>query len=189
MNSLEDPYSYFIGRFEAAKKEGKDIITPLDEQTFRRRPSSKAWCIGECFSHMVEAGMEYYKPVKKGVSSAGPQEEKPKNPMHLRFHLRWFVNYLEPPVFFKTKAPASFKPIRYAQLNKKEVLNDFLLLQDRYISAVEQARTKNLDLSGIYVSHPLISFVSLSVAECIAVTEAHQRRHTRQALHTLSLLT
>jgi hypothetical protein len=102
--------------------------------------------------------------------------------------MRWFVNYLEPPITIKSKSPGSFQPVQYAQLDKDEVLNNFLNLQDKYITLLEIAQTNNLDLSSIRVSNPLISFIKMTAAECIAVTEAHQRRHFEQARKVKQIL-
>ncbi|MGK7392909.1 MAG: hypothetical protein ACNS60_21325, partial [Candidatus Cyclobacteriaceae bacterium M2_1C_046] len=124
----------------------------------------------------------------EGVEKAKEKESGGNDPMHLRFHFKWFVNYLEPPVSLKSKAPNSFQPVQYAKLDKDVVLNDFLELQDKYIRQLEIAENSNLNLSNIKVPNPIISFIKMTPAECIAVTEAHQRRHMEQAKNVKELL-
>lgn len=181
MDNKERSYDFYINRYREAKIEAEDFLIPLDERTFRRKPSGKSWCIGECYSHLVEAGNQYYEKAAKGIEDAEKPDTGSEDPMHLRFHLQWFVNYLKPPVTIKSISPGSFNPVEYAKIDKDEILNEFLNLQDKYITQLELAQTNNLDLSSIKVPNPLISFIKMTAAECIAVTEAHQRRHLVQA--------
>lgn len=181
-------YEHFIRQFEHAKKQAEDLVRPLDERIFIRRPSAKSWCVGECFSHLEQAGRLYLGKIEKGIEKAEKNTAIVKHPMHLRFHMQWFVNYLEPPVSVKSQMPDAFKPVEYAKIEKEEVMNGFMNLQDQFLKQLELARSRNLDLAGIKVSNPLISLIRMSVAECIAVTEAHQRRHIEQAKKTLELL-
>lgn len=181
-------YTYYIQQFNQAKTEAEQFITSLDERTFRRKPSAKAWCIGECFSHLIVTGTLYYQKGKQGIEEAKKPGTGAGKPMHLRFHMQWFVNYLEPPVSVKSKTPGLFQPEEYARLDKDEVLNNYLTLQDKYITQLEIAETNKLDLSSIKVANPVISLIKMTVAECIAVTEAHQRRHMEQAKKVEQLL-
>lgn len=160
----------------------------MDERIFRRQPSSKSWCIGECYSHLVEAGTSYYQKVAEGIEKAKKKETGNYHSMHLRFLMKWFVNYLEPPVSLKAKAPGTFQPVEYAKLDKEEILKNFLNLQDKYISQLEIAKKLNLNLSSVKVSNPIIEFIKMTPAECIALTEAHQRRHMEQASKVKDLL-
>lgn len=180
--------AHFINRFIQAKSNAKEFIQPLDERTFRRKPSSDAWCIGECFSHLIETGNDYYMQIEKGFKNIETSNNDPSDPMHLRFHMRWFVNYLKPPVSFKSKAPGSFQPVKYADLDKDVILSDYLDLQDRFLQRLNFAAENHINLSKIKVSNPLVPWISMTVAECIAATEAHQRRHLEQAKNTLKLV-
>lgn len=178
--------SQYIHQFEKAKKEAKAFLEPLDDRIFRRQPSAKGWCIGECFSHLVETGNLYLKKVEQGISQGLKNSaQEGETSISLRFHMRWFVNYLSPPVSIKTKAPKPFQPSEYAKLNKDEVLTSFLELQDQFLAQLKLAESNNLDLNKIKVSNPLISIIRMTVGECVAVTEAHQRRHMEQAQKTL----
>lgn len=181
-------YAYYIEQFNQAKSEAEKLIAPLDDRTFRRKPSADAWCIGECFSHLVETGSKYYNNAAKGIEKAERPESRAPDPFHLRFHMQWFVNYLEPPISIKTKSPGTFQPIAYARLDKDEILNSFMDLQDKYIAQLERAQGNNLDLSSTKVPNPVIAFIKMTPAECIAVTEAHQRRHIEQARKVKDLL-
>lgn len=180
--------SSFIDKFKKAKAEAQGFVRPLDERTFRRKPSSDKWCIGECFSHLVETGNKYLYQVEKGLRDAKPSNGKDPDPMHLRFHMKWFINYLAPPITFKTKSPGAFSPLQYAKLDKDRIMQDYISIQDRFIERLQYAERKSLTLSSMKVSNPLIPWISMTVAECIAATEAHQRRHLEQAKYTLNLV-
>lgn len=123
------------------------------------------------------------------MEHAEPSDIKPKEPMQLRFHMQWFVNYMKPPVSFKSKSPKAFQPVEYADLNKETALNNYLELQDRFIKQLKKAEDYNINLNEIKVPNPVIPLIKMRVSECIAVTEAHQRRHLEQAKNTLELVT
>lgn len=180
--------SSYIAKFQKAKQNAREFLDPLDERTVRRKPSSDKWCIGECFSHLVETGNQYLNQVEKGLSNAKPAKGVVSDPMHLRFHMKWFVDYLAPPISFKAKSPGSFNPQDYASIDKETVMQEYLELQDSFIERLEYAESKHMNLSKIKVSNPLIPWISMTVAECIAATEAHQRRHLEQARYTLRLV-
>jgi len=186
-NSIRS-FDFYIERFKQAKGNAKEFIEPMDERTFRRKPSSDAWCVGECFSHLIETGNNYYQQIEKGFKNIETSNNNPSDPMHLRFHMRWFVNYLKPPVSFKSKSPGSFQPVKYADLNKDSILRDYMDLQDRFLQRLNFAAENHIDLSKIKVSNPLVSWLSMTLAECFAATEAHQRRHLEQARNTLKLV-
>ena len=181
-------FNFYIERFKQAKSDASAFIESVDERTFRRKPSSDAWCIGECFSHLIETGNKYYRQVERGLDNVQELNNASEDPMHLRFHMQWFVNYLKPPVSFKTKSPGAFKPTEYADLDKEKILNNYLELQNRFIQKLEYASENRIDLGKLKVSNPVVSWISMTVAECIAVTEAHQRRHLEQAKNTLKLV-
>ena len=63
----EPSYQSYIQQFENAKIEAEDFLLPMDDRTFRRQPSAKSWCVGECFSHLVETGNKYYKKASDGI--------------------------------------------------------------------------------------------------------------------------
>lgn len=186
MDTSIEPY---IRKFEDAKKYAKHFLQPLNESTLLTRPDADSWCIAECYSHIIEAGNRYLDQALSAMPDKNETVKTSDQPMRLRFHLRWFVRYLEPPVTFKSKSPGSFRPLDIETLNKDEILQQFLKMQDDYLEILRRADEEKLDLSGLKTGNPILPFIKMTVAECIAVTEAHQRRHMEQAEHVLQRLT
>ncbi len=182
---MSHPYAWYIRQFEYAKNEAEKLIEPLSKEEFLTRPGEGRWCVGECISHLNSTGNQYYGKVVTGIKKATEKTSKNDNPMRLRWHMQWFVNYLEPPIGFKSKSPGTFKPIQYADLNKEIVLREFQKLQDDLIAQLEFAQSHDFDLASLKVPNPIIPLLKMTVAECIAACEAHQRRHFLQAKNVL----
>lgn len=180
-NTYPASFEYFIQQFEEAVQSSRIFLKEIDETTFSLKPSKDKWSIGECYSHLVETGNLYLEKVSEGMEMASPAKKPPKKPMSLRLHMKWFVQYLEPPISVKVKAPGAFYPENASSIKKEMVAQNFLDQQNAFLSHLKTAQEKHYDLSNIKVSNPLLSFVSMTVAECIAVTEAHTRRHMEQA--------
>ena len=183
--SYPNSFDHFIQQFEEIIDSSRDFLTGVDENAFLLKPSQDSWCIGECYSHLVQTGNLYLEKVNEGMQAAATAKTAPQNPMSLRFHMRWFVQYLEPPISMKTKAPGAFQPLTDSSITKKEVQQAFLDQQQKFLEHLETAKIEHIDLSKIKVANPLISLVGMTLAECIAVTEAHTRRHMEQAENVL----
>lgn len=74
-------------------------------------------------------------------------------------------------------------------MNKDDILQNFLKLQKEYLMILRRAKKEQIDLAALKVANPVVSYIKMTVAECIAVTEAHQRRHMLQAEKVLQRLT
>ncbi|NIT61090.1 MAG: hypothetical protein GWN00_34270 [Aliifodinibius sp.] len=70
-----------------------------------------------------------------------------------------------------------------------ELLDEYLNLQDRLIGQLEDAHQNNVHLGQSKVTHPIFSIITMTMAECFLLLEAHQRRHQWQAEQTLQILT
>ncbi|MDZ7715984.1 MAG: DinB family protein [Balneolaceae bacterium] len=174
-------FEYFIQQFEKAIQSSQDFFRRIDETIFSLKPGKDQWSIGECYSHLIQTGNLYLEKVTQGMEMGNPGESQPENPLSLRLHMKWFVQYLEPPISVKSKAPGAFHPQNGSAIKKEEIVQDFLDQQNAFLKHLKTAQKNHIDLSSIKVSNPLLSFVGMTVAECIAVTEAHTRRHMEQA--------
>lgn len=188
MSRSDRSIDYYSQQFRQSKKRAENFLQSLDESTLITRPDPKSWCIAECYSHIIEAGNRYLDQALIGMRDENETVKTSDRPMRLRFHLKWFVRYLEPPVTFKSKSPGSFRPLDIETLDKDEILQQFLKMQDDYLEILRRADEKQLDLARLKTDNPIFPFIKMTVAECIAVTEAHQRRHMLQAENVLQRL-
>ncbi len=113
---------------------------------------------------------------------AAPQElQDPDQAFPPRLLWRGVSKLFAPPYKMKMKTVDQFEPPKSADLKKELVLDQFISLQDSFINELENARAESIDLSNNKVSNPLITFVKMTLSECFAVAEVHQRRHQWQA--------
>lgn len=181
-------YTHYINRFKNTKQKTEQLLFPIPGEKFTAKPPDGGWSAAECINHLVEAGESYFEKIHVGLANmTSLPNADPNDAMSIRWHFRLFVQYLEPPVSFKSKAPKLFQPKQESLISKEQILRQFSDLQDRFLKVLYDGQGKQLDLSAIKTKNPVIPLLSMSVAECIAVTEAHQRRHLEQAARVLDL--
>lgn len=95
-------------------------------------------------------------------------------------HLKWFIKAVSPE--FKLKMPTFpvFEPVSIKELDKSELLKEFDSIQDRFIELIRRAEKENLELGKIKVGNPVFPILKMSMSSCLAINEAHQRRHFEQ---------
>jgi hypothetical protein len=174
--------SYFRQSFESARDYARSFIVPLSEYDFYRRPDPHTWNIAECYDHMTVTGNQYLNPVIHKINEMYDKGPSGRGPYRHRFYVQWFIELLLPPFKLNFKAPASFQP--RGNLNKAEILDGFLSLQNQILIQLERAA--DIHLGKIKVMHPLVPFIKLSISEVLAIIDAHQERHFWQAKQILN---
>lgn len=176
-------YQWFMNRFIEAKDETVSFCQPIGEDLFVRRPAEDVWSIAECYSHLNEFGQQYLDNIRRGMKSAtkvsSPHAANQAFPPRLIW--KGVVKLFAPPYRIKMKTVKPFVPQTKADLKKQAVLDRFINLQDEFIEELKTAQVDSVDLNNTKVSNPLLKFVKMTLAECFAVTEVHQRRHIWQA--------
>lgn len=81
------------------------------------------------------------------------------------------------------------EPEPVSDYNRMELLDEYINLQDQFIAQLEKGRHQHIDLQAVTISHPILPFITMTLSECFALAEAHQRRHQWQAEQTLEALT
>lgn len=186
--SLPKSYTHYINRFEKIQEQAMQLLSPVPNDKFMAKPAEGGWSAAECINHLIETGETYFQKIQYGLDNTpSPPQTSLSDGMKIRWHFRLFVKYLEPPVSVKTKAPRLFQPKQEPGIDKEQLLQQFSELQNRYLKVLKEGQSKELNLAGIHTKNPVVPFVTMSVAECIAVTEAHQRRHLEQAARVLDL--
>ena len=153
-----------------------------------KRPAPEKWSAVECLSHLVAFGNIYADVCSRGIINAKTGTVRGQKFFKPRFFWRWVIRFFEPPYKIKLKTIKSFKPPAADQPRVDQVLNSFSQLQERFIDQVRNSREKGIDLSAVKVLHPVLSFLKMTLSECLAVAGAHQRRHLWQAEQTILIL-
>ncbi len=183
-------YEWFITRFGQAKEQAYSFVQPLDEEIFIKRPAESVWSIAECYDHLNEFGNRYLNNIRSGLKSSPKAASPgvPSPPFQPRLIWKGVIKLFAPPYKMKLKTVDPFMPESSTSLNKEETLNQFIALQDQFIGEIEKARTGSVSLIHIKVPNPLLNFVKMTLSECFAIVEVHQRRHFWQAEQILDKL-
>jgi len=180
-------YDYYINRFKQAKDDARKLFSGMDAETFNAAPAEGKWSPGQILSHLVEAGTRYYKSIKTGIYHAPHKYKHASEPFKLSFLMQKFVDFVSPEGKKAVPTVSAFEPVSKKHLNKDKILGDFLNLQDDLIALVQKAKNESMDLSKVKVQNPVLSFVRMDVNACLAITEAHQRRHLQKVKKLLGL--
>ena len=182
-------YPWYIEQFKKAKQTGEDFILSIEEQQFLQPPEEGRWSIAECYGHLVSYGDLYYDNMAAAISDSRETTGEVETAFQPRWIFRKLASFFEPPYSIKMKTVGAMKPELVSGYSRTEVLKEYLELQDRYIALLEKAQHRHIDLGKVMITHPIISLISMSLTECFALMEAHQRRHQWQAEQTLKALT
>lgn len=180
-NTAAYTFQWYIDRFEDAKEEAVQFCQPIREDRFVQRPAEEVWSVAECYEHLNEYNDRYMVSIRNGMNRARGNSTETGQPFKPGFIWRGVIRFFAPPYKLKIKTLKPFEPRSYAELDKEAVLNRFISLQDTLIDTIQEARDKRIDLSGIKTSHPLFGFLKMTLSECFAVVDVHQRRHMWQA--------
>lgn len=171
---------YYIQAFTSAKDTIHSLVDDIDAAAFNTPPAEGKWCIGEIISHLIQTDKEYLLALEAKISDNVSMLPKGTGPYKHPIHMRLFIKVVSPE--FKKAVPTlpAFEPIETKKLNKDQLLKEFDEIQDRYLAIIGKADKENLHLGKIKISNPIYSFLKMSVSACLAINEAHQRRHFQQ---------
>lgn len=172
--------NFYTEGFNSAKARVNELIDPLDLKTFNTPPKKGSWCVGEVLSHLIKTGNQYVSVLESKLLKGTAGLAKGSGPYTHPVHLKWFIKVVSPE--FNPKIPTFpvFEPISIKELDKQELLKGFNSIQDRFINVIKTAETENLDLGKIKVGNPVFPILKMSISSCLAINEAHQRRHFEQ---------
>ena len=163
----------------AAERDARALVAGLTEARGAWRAAAGSWSVAECLDHLGTANRVYLDAMRPSADRArfdGRQRRGPARPGLLG---GWFVNYLEPPVKarLKSKAPRLIRPRTAPALNDAFVA---FLASHEDVRAFLRAHA-DIDLTGVRFPNPFIPGVRFSLATCLHVIAAHERRHLWQA--------
>lgn len=186
--STKYTYSWYIDQFEKSRAQAEDFILSVDEASFLQPPSQGRWSIAECYNHLINYGNLYFDNMESEITQAHKKTEHMERAFEPRWIFKKICGFFEPPYKIKLKTVEAMKPNPVEGYNRMEILDEYLNLQDRLIAQLEKARHRHIDLCSSKIRHPLLSIIKMTLADCYALMDAHQRRHQWQAKQTLKAL-
>lgn len=181
-------YEWFITQFENTKNVAEEFILSVDKDLFLKAPTEDQWSIAECYSHLINYGDLYFDNIVSAVSENTSKTDSVNQPFPPRWFAQKIISFFDPPYKMKLKTVKSMKPVDTSGYNRMELLDEYLNLQDRLITQLENAHQKNVHLGRSKVTHPIFPIIKMTLSECLLLLEAHQRRHQWQAEQTLQVL-
>ncbi|MAO65479.1 MAG: hypothetical protein CL666_10810 [Balneola sp.] len=180
MKNSDYTYDYLLDAFQQAKQTAQELTESVSAEIFLRKPAEDKWCMGEILDHLVQAGNEYLPQIEKGLKKPDEQLPKGGEPFTPNFFFRWFIKIVSPEYQRGVPTVKPFEPKKAVEIDRKEVLANFLTLQDNFIKILKRAKLEQLHLDRIKTRNPVVKLVPMSLTACFAIQEAHQRRHFEQ---------
>ncbi|MFW6192910.1 MAG: DinB family protein, partial [Gemmatimonadota bacterium] len=168
----------------SAGEEADELASGLTPDELWWRPAHDRWSVGECLDHLVRTGEAYLGVMNDAVEEGRRDGLLDGGSYRPGLLGRWLPRMLEPPPRLKIRAPRSIRPRRPAaggpeQSPDADPLREFLALRDRLGERLQAA--DGLDLGGIRVASPFISFLRFDLGSAFRIVAAHERRHLWQA--------
>lgn len=189
MKNIESTYTHawYINQFNKAQKRALEVSS--DGKVLFEKPDADTWSPAQCVAHLNAFGNLYYDNINSGMERAAPDQASPSDIFKPRLFWRGVIRIFEPPYSIKFKTLSIFEPDLNNNLNQEEQpFKTFVNLQDRFIDQLQRCRQKGFNLNNTKVSNPALTFVKMTLAECYAIIDAHQRRHLWQAEQVLERL-
>jgi hypothetical protein len=187
---MNDTYSYrwYIQQFEQAKNVSEEFILSVDKTQFLQPPAKGKWSIAECYSHLINYGDLYLQYMEPAMTNAIITTDHPDRPFQPRWIARKVISFFDPPYKIKVKTIKAMKPDPVSGYDRMELLDEYINLQDRLIALLEKGYHRHINLNAAKAKHPVFHFITMTLSECFAIAEVHQRRHQWQAEQTLEAL-
>lgn len=171
---------FFIDGFNSAKSELEIVLKDVDDELFLSLPTNGGWCIGEVVSHINKTTDLYLRRMEPGIDSITSNLPKGTDSYSLPWTMRMFVKVVSPDYKPRVKTFSVFFPEKKADLDRGKLVEHFNRNMDRFIAIVEKAKAEDLNLDMIKVRNPVAKFIKMSLSSCLAIHEAHTRRHLEQ---------
>ncbi len=157
-----------------------ELLNDVDHSLLNTIPTPGKWCIGEIVDHLLIAGGRYLDVLEPKLNEHPDSLKKGPGPYSHPFLISLFIKLVSPE--FKRKVPTipPFVPHDHKNFDKERLLSDFEALNNRFIQLVDIADKHQLDLGKIKIGNPIYPIWKMSISGCLAINEAHQRRHFGQ---------
>ena len=159
-----------LKRLDSVHQELIDTVTPLDAQTFSRRPSNDQWSVAEIVQHLCLVEERVVKDLERGLA---------KGPQRIGFARKLVPTFIVSSRLLRVKAPKAVNPIVVPEMSG--ALENF----DRARQTLKSlCATHGRDrLKTIIFKHPFLGDIDGVAA--VSFVGYHERRHLKQIREVL----
>ena len=169
-----------VSQFEQIKETTVRLFKDASVEELNKKPSEKRWSAAECIEHLNLAGQSYLSNIPKiPKRSAVLIDDDVKIGSSL--FAKSFIHFFGPKVRIKVKTPKNM--LTDNSKYDKDVIDDFLFLQDEFLTALSSVDYN--ELKSIKVAWPTFELIKLSLGDVMMITIAHELRHINQAERAL----
>lgn len=158
--------------------EATRLVENLTDAQFNWKPAPDRWSIAECLDHLNVVGSLLLPKLQEAIRIGDQKNVTGNPPFRYGPFSRLFIR-MNSPSGIKLKTVKLYKPSGSSSLEKTDVMERFLALQDELAEAA--IRADGLDLAKIKVSSPAGRLLRISLGAWFEATVAHERRHLIQA--------
>lgn len=177
---------FFIEGFKSSKLSLKELLNDVDDDLFVSQPVGGGWGVGEVISHINKVTDLYLAQMEPGINQPTDNLPKGSGPYNLPWTMLKFVKVVSPDYRPKIGTFPVFYPDKKADLDRKKLVMHYNKNMDRFISIAERAEAEDLNLDKIKVRNPVVKLIKMSLSSCLAIHEAHTRRHLEQIKRLIS---
>ncbi len=158
----------------------KKLLQDIDTQLLNAVPAPKKWSIGEIVDHLIITGGRYADVLELKLNENPDTLKKGSGPYKHPFLMQKFIGIVSPDYQRNIPTIKPFEPHDHKNFDKASLLTQFETLNTRYLKLIDLADEHQLDLAAIKVGNPIYPIWKMPVSGCLALNEAHQRRHFGQ---------
>jgi len=176
-NLQDSDVSTVLAEGRLVADETRRAFGRLSAQQINWTPRAGEWSIGQCFDHLIISNRPYFQIIEEIREGRRRRRAWERMPLLPRFFGKLIINTLRPDSGRKAKARPAFYPS--SSHIAPGVIGNFLEQQERLLLFMES--TRGLDLDGIRITSPVISFVTYSLMDAYRIIVAHEQNHFVQA--------
>jgi DinB superfamily len=163
-------------QFESVRASISSVVDGLTEENLQWRPAEGQWSIVECFDHL-NSGWRVLPKLDRKIAEGRERGLLASGPFRTKILGQLYIRAVEPPVRFRVRAPAPFRP--RTSPPSSEVVPKLVALQAELIDRIRAA--DGVDLGAITMSSPITRRFKMTIAQWFAFLAGHERRHLWQA--------
>ena len=150
----------------------------LSPEQLNWKPDSGSWSVGQCFDHLITTHSQYF-PLLQQLRAGGvePSLWERYSPFS-GFFGAYLIRNLSPENHKKYKTSSKAEPST-SEIDGR-IVERFSAHQAELIDHIQNLSAE-IDPETTIITSPLLSFVTYSLDDCLAIFVVHGQRHLRQA--------